>query len=108
MNCRRILPAALWAIGLVGVSLTPAFADRIDGEWCDGSRSVKIDGPRIVTPGGNAVSGSYGRHDFAYVIPNGEPGAGSKVDLRLMDEEHVQVSYASEPPKVWRRCKVTS
>jgi hypothetical protein len=105
---RQARRTALAALALAVLPWASARADRIDGEWCDGARSFKIDGARIVTPGGNAISGDYGRHDFVYVIPTGEPGAGEKVDMRLMDEEHVHVSYAREPPKVWRRCKVTS
>lgn len=86
----------------------PAWADRIDGDWCDGVRSLTINGPSIRTPGNNTIQGNYGRHDFSYTIPAGEAGAGGAVEMRLMNEENVTVTYGSEPAKVWRRCRVTS
>ena len=57
---------------------TPAFADRIDGEWCNGTQSLQIEGPSIRTPGGNQITGDYSRHGFAYVVPANEPEAGAK------------------------------
>jgi hypothetical protein len=102
---RRIVALA-FAVLAAGAS--PAFADRIDGDWCDGARSVTIQGPTIRTPGNNTIQGNYGRHDFTYTIPAGEPGAGGAVDLRLMNEENATVTYGSEQAKVWRRCRVTS
>ena len=104
-SCRR---AALGLVLVGTVIATPALADRIDGEWCDGSRHFIINGPTIVTPGGSSIQGQYGRHDFKYTIPESEPGAGGTVDMRLINDDNVNVNYGSEPPKVWRRCKVTS
>jgi hypothetical protein len=97
-----------WVTGLVIACAAPAFADRIDGDWCDGARSFTINGPSIRTPGGNNIQGDYGRHDFRYTVPAGEGGAGATVDMRLLNEENVTVRYGNEEPRVWRRCKVTS
>lgn len=107
---RQYRPGIVMAIAaaVFAFAAPPALADRIDGEWCDGSRHFVINGPSIVTPGGNNITGSYGRHDFSYTIPSSEPGAGGKVEMRLINDENANVTYGSEPPKVWRRCKVTS
>ena len=103
----RLALLAFCALGGIVVA-TPARADRIDGEWCDGARHFVINGPSIVTPGGNRIEGSYGRHDFSYTIPASEPGAGGKVEMRLINDDNANVVYGAEPAKVWRRCKVTS
>ncbi len=99
---------AALAVALLLLAAATARADAIDGQWCDGSKHFKIDGPNIVTPGGNVITGNYGRHDFSYVVPDGEVGAGENVDMQLLDEEHVRVSFGTSAPKIWRRCKVTS
>ena len=102
---RRVLLVAVVAC-LVG--LRDARADAIDGNWCaaDG-RTFSIDGPRIVTPGGTATTGDYTRHGFAYVIPAGEAGTGTRVTMVLLNEETVRLT-AGAAPELWRRCDVTS
>ena len=100
--------AALGTIGLLLTAGTAARADAIDGNWCapDG-KVMSIEGPRIVTPGGTALTGDYSRHAFAYVVPAGEPAGGSEVRLVLLDEETVRMT-AGPGPEIWRRCDVTS
>jgi hypothetical protein len=91
-----------------GLALVPAAAraDSIDGHWCtDTGLRMTIQGQNLVSPGGVRISGDYGRHDFSYVAPAGEPGGGGRVDLRLMGENAVRAQAASgaiEP--LWRRC----
>ncbi len=47
-----------------------AFADVIDGNWCQADgRHLEIDGSTITTPGGNTIQGDYGRHTFTYTVP---------------------------------------
>lgn len=93
---------------LGGVALAPgaARADAIDGHWCsDGGLRLTIQGPNLLSPGGARMSGDYDRHGFSYTAPAGEPGAGGRVDLRLMGENAVRVQATNgqiEP--VWRRC----
>jgi hypothetical protein len=41
-------------------------------------------------------------------VPSSDPGAGAKVDMRLLNEEEVLVSFAGGDPKLWRRCEVIS
>jgi hypothetical protein len=96
----RILMAAIAAC-----LAAPALADSIDGNWChDQGKRMTIAGPTIVTPAGTRTQGDYGRHDFSYVVPAGEPGAGTRIDMRLMGELHVQVKEGTAAPVVWNRC----
>lgn len=90
------------------VSVGPALADRIDGDWCNSGRSLTINGPSIVTPGGNKIAGDYGRHDFRYTVPAGETGSGAQVAMTLVNDDNVEVRFGSEAPQLWRRCRVTS
>jgi hypothetical protein len=88
-------------------ALLPAIAraDAIDGAWChEKGRRMVIAGPSIVTPGGSKTEGEYGRHDFAYTVPAGEPGAGAKVRMVLMGETRVRVQEGEAAPVVWERC----
>ena len=89
---------------------TPARADAIDGEWCLGSSHFAIDGPSILTPGGNRIQGNYSRHGFFYVVPANEPGAGGEIDMVLLNEETVRLTRKGQTsgPEIWRRCKPTS
>jgi len=101
--------AVLAALALL-LGSPSAHADAIDGEWCLGASHFAIDGPNIVTPGRNRVQGNYSRHGFAYVVPADEPGAGGEINMRLLNEETVQLTRAgqSSSPEIWRRCKPTS
>lgn len=93
-----------------------ALADAIDGNWCfKNGKTMSIDGPQIVTPGGTKMQGDYDRHGFAYTVPKSEPGAGGKVSMILVDEDTVHLtiqnsagSAAKSPMQVWRRCDLTT
>jgi len=51
------------------------------------------------------LSGDDTRHGFAYTAPAGEPGAGGRVELRLMGETMIRVQAENGPIEpVWRRC----
>jgi hypothetical protein len=85
----------------------PALADAIDGDWCraDGKRMM-IQGPAIVTPGGQHANGSYTRHAFSYVIPAGEAGAGATVSIQLLSEYLAHARQGVDAPvQEWRRCQ---
>lgn len=98
----RILTATA---GVVLCVASPARADSIDGNWChDKGLRLTISGPTIVTPTGTRTQGEYGRHDFAYVVPAGDPGAGTKVEMVLMGEHHMRVKEGAAAPVVWNRC----
>ncbi len=95
-----------------GLCSTEARADAIDGDWCFGAQTLTIRGSQIRTPGGNALSGRYGRHDFDYLVPANEEGAGSEATMRLQGDELMTLVRRSgthvSPPESWRRCKPIS
>lgn len=95
--------------GLIAVGVLAAGtarADVIDGAWCHApAQRLTIDGPAIVTPAGTATQGNYSRHYFSYTVPAGEAGAGSTVELRLLNEETMQRRSGPDAPvETWHRC----
>lgn len=95
------------------LSTAAAFADRIDGDWCDATgRHVKIDGPTIEIPSGRVITGDYDRHAFRYVGPEGDPEAGVEVMMQLFSEEEMglirRAGGANQPVETWKRCQATS
>ena len=104
-----------WQFGMgmaLAVLMIPfgALADRIDGNWCakDG-RILTIDGPSMITPGGNAIAGDYKRHSFVYTVPKAEPGAGATVNMYQLNDETIRVSLINgDGTEIWNRCDVTS
>lgn len=93
---------------------SPALADQIDGQWCDGTgKSMQIDGPNIVTPGGTAMTGKYDRHGFEYTVPANEPGAGDLVVMIQLSDDDLDVMTGPPggerpAPVRWHRCEVVS
>ena len=83
-----------------------ALADAIDGAWCHaGSQRLSISGPDIVTAAGSRAKGDYSRHAFAYIAPSGEPGAGTAISMRLINEDTMQLRRGPESaPETWLRC----
>jgi len=107
---RQAVGAALVSVA-VGVLLASgqAWADAIDGNWCSADgRSISINGPQIVTPGGTRMKGEYDRHGFRYVVPAAETPAGARVNMSQLDENTIHVRVGNGPTKTWRRCKPTS
>ena len=94
--------------GFLILGASPAFADAIDGDWCAAPdvRHMSIAGETVITPDGTRTTGSYSRHAFSYVVPEGDAGAGQSVDMRLLNEEEVQVSTDGGPTEIWRRCEL--
>jgi hypothetical protein len=86
-----------------------AQADAIDGEWCSGVSHFTIEGPNILTPGGNRIQGRYSRHAFAYAVPANEADAGREIDMTLLNEDTVALTRKGQSaPEIWNRCKPTS
>jgi hypothetical protein len=102
---RTLLVALICAAGVIRVG--DARADAIDGNWCteDGKR-MSIQGPDIVIPSGKRIRGDYDRHGFAYVVPDGDPGAGEMVSIILLSEylAHARQGGTDAPLQVWKRC----
>lgn len=111
---RLPLLALLVAAALAMLPAGAARADAIDGDWCLGSQSMNINGPNIRTPAGNQTTGDYTRHTFSYTIPKGEPGEDGRLNMRLLNDDMLEVSRpragsgSASPPEIWRRCKPTS
>ena len=84
-----------------------AMADAIDGDWCapDQLQRVNIEGPKITLSSGTEVAGTYTRHEFVYVVPDGEPGEGTQVYMRQLSEEDVEVHLGEANPELWHRCQ---
>ena len=105
--CLSVIAALLWT--------TPARADAIDGDWCSKlGKRLTIDGPKIVTPGGTKMTGSYDRHGFIYRVPPAEKGAGTIIEMSQVDEETMLLrrkppgATVASLPETWGRCGVTS
>jgi len=109
MSGREIFKRVLLAGGVI-FAASPALADAIDGEWCSTTEVAhfSIAGSSIITPAGTPTTGDYTRHAFSYVVPSGDPGAGARIEMRLLNEEEVLVAVAGGEPKLWRRCEVIS
>ena len=92
---------------------TPAFADSIDGDWCnkDGSH-LRIDGPAITLGSGPSIMGKYGRHAFSYVAPQGDPESGKEIFFALRSETEMRrvrdPMAMPEHEDLWQRCETIS
>jgi hypothetical protein len=93
------------------LAATPVAADAIDGKWCFGAKRLEISGPELLTPGGNKIQGQYGRHDFTYTVPAGEPGAGATVEMELLGDDDMRLWPRGRTPdpqtagaQMWKRC----
>lgn len=95
-----------FALTVLVAGTLPALADAIDGDWCspEGGKHIRIEGPNIRTPGGKDITGQYGRHDFTYVAPAGDPAPGVTIEMRLMGEHAVRVTERGGTSAVWKRC----
>ena len=102
----RTCLGAFAALLLSGLA-SHARADAIDGSWCaEPDLRVTINGPTIVTPGGHPLWGDYSRHNFSYTVPQGEPGAGAVIQMRLLSEYTMQSRSGTDEATVqtWHRC----
>ncbi|MCP8938779.1 hypothetical protein NK718_09660 [Alsobacter sp. SYSU M60028] len=98
------------ALAALAVSSAPAWADSVDGNWCDEKgRTLSIEGYTILTPGGHKTQGDYSRHRFSYVVPNAEPDEGSPVSMLLINENTMRATTGQQPGSViWTRCEKVS
>ena len=67
-----------------------------------GQRSLKG-----IAAAGVAID-DYRRHTFSSVVPEGDPGAGVKIDMQQLNDEEVLVSVGGGEAKLWRRSEVIS
>ncbi|SFI05628.1 hypothetical protein SAMN05216304_101635 [Bosea sp. OK403] len=86
-------------------TMSPAYADAIDGAWCsENGRRFTIEGSAVTTTKGLRLSGNYTRHTFNFTLPPEEADAGSPVDMVLQGETQVRVTIGSAAAQTWRRC----
>ena len=98
LSARLCLPLCL---GLLAALARPAYADAIDGQWCDeGKKHLEINGPSIVTPAGARLTGDYDRHGFRHA----DPATGQPVVMVLMGETRMSLRMGGGPEELWRRC----
>lgn len=109
MSRKSIFAVAL-IIRAVALSVSGAFAQTLpalDGNWChaDGKR-LTVKGPDVVTPAGKPLRAEYARTFASWVVPDGEPNAGTTITMMLIgpDRAHTREGAADTPPLEWRRC----
>ena len=104
MGIRKITGVVALALAL----LLPgwAAADEISGDWCSPEgASIRIQGGRVISPGGVEVAGQYSRHRYEFVIPEGESGAGSAFVMEQLSEDSARVTIGQDPSEPWTRCR---
>jgi len=67
-------------------------------------RRLEIAGPAIVTPAKTRTQGQYDRHYFSYIAPAADPGAGTTIDLTLINETTVRLKPGYGAEEIWSRC----
>ncbi|MBG1233376.1 hypothetical protein [Aestuariivirga litoralis] len=102
-----------YAIAFVFLFPAAAYADRIDGTWCNAAGAqVTIEGPRITLSSNTVVDGQYSRHEFLYTVPPGRDHAGEQIYMRVMDDEDMTSFIVKDgkgiDPMAWTKCAQTS
>jgi len=104
-------PSLLIAAAMLLLTAAVARADAIDGDWCrPGGKHMTIRGPDIVTPAGTRTRGDYDRHAFTYEVPANDPGAGTTINMILVDDDTLYLRAGAKPgfgkgeADVWHRC----
>jgi hypothetical protein len=108
----KCISVPLLAMCFMVAMCSTASADQIDGNWCslDGQR-LSIDGPHVITPGGNSLIANYGRHHIDYEIPKGEPRAGDRFTADQLSDDEIRVTIikgattTTAKPEIWTPCK---
>lgn len=105
---KRFFLSLVLSIGFM-LSAAPAWADAIDGDWCNADgENLHIDGAAIKTPGGASMTGDYDRHHFSYVSPPGEKFAGDTLSMTQQSEEQMSMRLPDGSEMTWRRCVIVS
>ena len=90
-----------------------AFADSIDGDWCDKDGShLRIDGPTIELKPGKILQGKYARHAFSYFEPKGDSEFDTEIFFILRSEDEMRrvrdSAVMPEHADIWQRCETNS
>ncbi len=99
----------------VSIGGKPAFADGLDGTWCSpNGQRISVDGPNVITPGGQQTTGAYSSKNFYFTLPAKEWNAGAVIWMELKSENTARVSTVSKtqngppPHGLWQKCDITS
>ena len=90
------------------VSVCPAIADAIDGQWCLGASHFEINGPNIRTPGGNDNHRQLRPSRLHLCRPAERGRRGHAIVMALLNEETVRLTRGTSAPETWKRCKPVS
>lgn len=107
---RRLKCLAAIGIAIV-VAASPALADAIDGDWCNGSATMHVEFPSTIRiPSGRDVTGTCGRHACQFTTPAGETNGGTDVLMKLVNEQTMELwRFPTTPtPETWTRCQPVS
>ena len=102
------------AAALVALAALPVRADEITGTWCapGGGKSIKVEDPIVISPGGKQVRANLTRHHLDFVIPAGEANAGATFNADQLSDEAIRVTIISKSgtsaPEIWTPCKPIS
>lgn len=105
-----------WILSLAAVPMlfcVAAHADQIDGDWCSTSgEHLKITDSAITIPSGAEITGTYLRHSFTYVGPQGDPEAGHSISMRQLSDDDMllqrTIDGVAGEIENWRRCQAVS
>jgi len=107
---RKFIVAVALVIRITALSVAGAYAQSLpalDGNWChtDGKK-LTVKGADIITPARKPLRADYARTFASWVIPEGEPNAGTTTTMMLIgtDRAHTREGAADTPPLEWRRC----
>lgn len=104
-----IVKRILTGVGLFLLLGSSAWADALDGEWCNKNHGkLTIDGPSIITPGGRQVTGRYSRHRFDYVAPADDWQAGKTIVILQSSETMMTLKAGDGPAEQWAPCLFSS
>lgn len=89
---------------------SPAAADAIPGDWCPpgGGRILQIKTSGHVTFAGKIVAANVDRHHTDFVIPKGEPDAGSRFSADQLNDVQIRVTINGKKPEIWTPCEPVS
>ena len=106
--------AALVAAAACLHDTTAVRAQTIDGDWCsiDGVRTMSIQGAAAISPDGSPITGDYEHRFFRFLVPAGEPRAGTTMSMVLLDVDTARLTDTGDrwlatvaAGELWHRCR---
>ena len=111
-----MLKGLTWLATSIALSFavsTPALADAINGDWCNGKDTIHIEFPASIRiQSGKDIAGACDRHNCRYTAPAGEKDAGAEVMMHVISDEEMllmrRVGGTDGPIENWQRCRPVS